>query len=124
MTPKRSRLFSLEAATVAYLLVWIPYIALTKGLSSLSQPGLGRPMTGLEILPISIILIWAMTYSFLFLSGWWRHAHHVKVAGLRIPHPIVWTLLSGAGSGLLLVTVPLSFTFVGVSIPFMQLLMR
>src|SRR5690348_8829070 len=58
MTPKPSRLLSLEAATFAYLLVWIPYIALTKGMSSLSQPGLGRPMTGLEILPISIILIW------------------------------------------------------------------
>ncbi len=124
MTPKRSRLLSLEAATVAYLLVWIPYIALTKGLSSIPQPGLGRPMTGLEILPISIILIWAFTYAFLFLSGWWRSAHYIKLGGLRIPHPIFWTLLSGLGSGLLLTTVPLSFTFVGVSIPFMQLLMR
>jgi drug/metabolite transporter (DMT)-like permease len=38
--------------------------------------------------------------------------------------PTRWTFLSALGTALVLFTVPLSFTFVGVSIPFIQLLMR
>ena len=46
------------------------------------------------------------------------------IAGRRIPVPTRYTLLSGVGTALVLFTVPLSFTFEGVSIPFIQLLMR
>ena len=42
----------------------------------------------------------------------------------RVPIPTRYTLLSGLGTALVLFTVPLSFTFQGVSIPFIQLLMR
>jgi hypothetical protein len=114
----------MEAALAAYLLVWIPYIGLTKGLSSIAQPGLGRPLTGLEILPVSLVLLWAMTYAFLWVSGWSRSAHQVSVAQRSLPRPRFWTAIAGVGAGLLLLTVPLSFTFKGVSIPFVQLLMR
>lgn len=114
----------IEATLGAYLLVWIPYIALTKGLSSISQPGLGRPLTGLEILPASLVLLLLMTYAFLAVSGWSRSASQMSLGGRSWPRPRPWTALAGAGAGLLLLTVPLSFTFKGVSIPFVQLLMR
>jgi hypothetical protein len=41
-----------------------------------------------------------------------------------VPVPTRYTVLSGVGTALVLFTVPLSFTFTNVSIPFIQLLMR
>ncbi|HVY35443.1 MAG TPA: hypothetical protein VG960_13610, partial [Caulobacteraceae bacterium] len=114
----------IELTLGVYLLAWIPYIALTKGLSSMTQPGMARPLTGLEILPASLVLLWLMTYAFLAVSGWSRSATQVSISGRSWPRPRPWTALAGVGAGLLLLTVPLSFTFKGVSIPFVQLLMR
>jgi hypothetical protein len=119
----RARL-PLELALAAYLVAWIPYIALTKGLASLPLSELGRPLAGLEILPSSLILLWLLTYAFLFASGWSRNAAQARVGGRDWPRPRPWTALAGVGAGLLLLSVPLSFTFRGVSIPFVQLLMR
>ncbi len=114
----------LEAVLAAYLLAWIPYIALTKGLSSLPQPQTGRPLTGLEMLPASLLILWALTYAFLGISGWKASATQIRIGNVVLPRPRAWTGLAGLGSALLLVAVPLSFTIKGVSIPFMQLLMR
>ena len=88
------------------------------------HPGLGRPLTGLETLPASLIVSLVLTYLFIWLSGWHRDANGMELAGKRIPIPTRWTLLSGIGTSLVLFTVPLSFTFEGVSIPFIQLIMR
>jgi len=85
---------------------------------------LGRPLTGLEILPASLIASGVLTYLFVWLAGWWKAAHSANVLGLRLPWPTRWTALSGVGTALVLFTVPLSFTFEGVSIPFIQLVMR
>ncbi|WP_188062758.1 hypothetical protein [Sphingobium sp. KCTC 72723] len=115
---------SLEQLTLIYALTYIPNIALTKWLATRANADLGRPLTGLELLPSTIILSALMTYAFIWLSGWWRDAHQVKVGRFSLPCPTRWTILSGIGTSLVLFTVPLSFTFVGVSIPFIQLLMR
>ena len=48
----------------------------------------------------------------------------VQLGGVRVPVPTRYTVLSGIGTALVLFTVPLSFTFTDVSIPFIQLLMR
>jgi drug/metabolite transporter (DMT)-like permease len=92
--------------------------------TSFPHAGLGRPLTGLETLPASLIISMVLTYLFIWLSGWHRDANAVTVAGRRIPVPTKYTLMSGFGTALVLFTVPLSFTFQGVSIPFIQLLMR
>ena len=65
-----------------------------------------------------------LTLAFVWLSGWWREAHQTQRFGLAWPTPTRWTVLSGIGTALVLFTVPLSVTFEGVSIPFIQLLMR
>jgi drug/metabolite transporter (DMT)-like permease len=65
-----------------------------------------------------------ITYLFIWWSGWHRDAHGVMILGRRVPVPTKYTFLSGLGTALVLFTVPLSFTFQGVSIPFIQLLMR
>ena len=48
----------------------------------------------------------------------------MRVLGITVPVPTRWTALSGVGTAFILFTVPLSYTFEGVSIPFMQLVMR
>ncbi len=115
---------SIELLSVLYLASYVPYATLTRWLATIPYAPLGRPLTGLEVLPAVIITSGALTYAFAWASGWWREAHCSSLLGIRIPRPTRWTLLSGAGAALLLFTVPLSFTFRNVSIPFMQLLMR
>ncbi len=122
--PATSRRTSIELLSLAYLLAYIPYAVLTRYLATIPFLGFGRPLTGLEILPATTILSGVLTALFVWRSGWWREAHRASVCGLSLPRPTRWTALSGVGTALLLFTVPLSFTFRGVSIPFMQLLMR
>jgi hypothetical protein len=114
----------IEVATLAYLLAYLPYIVLTRLLTTTTNGRLGRPLSGLETLPAVLIMAEAMLIAFIALSGWSRAAPQVKVGALSLPRPSLWTALSGVGASLLLFTVPLSFTFKGVSIPFIQLLMR
>lgn len=114
----------IEALSLLYLILYVPYMLVTRALATTPNAELGRPLTGLETLPAVLILGTVLTVVFVWVSGWWRSANRVSVGGLRIPFPRKWTAISGVGTSLLLFTVPLSLTFEGVSIPFMQLLMR
>jgi hypothetical protein len=122
---KTSRnLLSIESLTLVYFLAYVPYAVIVRWLASINFAPFARPLTGLEILPATTILSALVTLLFAWRSGWWRYAHRVRLGRLSLPRPTRWTLASGLGTSLLLFTVPLSFTFQGVSIPFMQLLMR
>lgn len=110
--------------SVLYMGSYVPYIVITRTLATTPAPELQRPLTGLEILPASLILSGVWTYLFVWRAGWWKAAHNARFGSWQLPVPTRWTALSGFGTALILFTVPLSFTFEGVSIPFMQLLMR
>ncbi|MHA6719874.1 hypothetical protein ACX40Y_10545 [Sphingomonas sp. RS6] len=118
------REFRFEGYVLLYLLVYLPNIVVTKLITSIPHQTLGRPLTGLETLPATLMISTVITYLFIWLSGWHRDAHSIEVAAVRVPAPTRYTFLSGVGTALVLFTVPLSFTFKGVSIPFIQLLMR
>lgn len=118
------RTFPLEGFVFLYFLSYLPNVIITKLVTSTPHPGLGRPLTGLETLPASLIVNLVLTYAFIWLSGWHRDANAVQLGRFRFPVPTRWTLLSGIGTSFVLFTVPLSFTFEGVSIPFIQLIMR
>ncbi len=115
---------AIELVSLLYFLAFVPYAVLTRWFASIPFPPLGRALTGLEILPAATIVSGILTVLFVWMSGWVREAHQRRFAGRNWPVPTRWTTLSGIGTALLLFTVPLSFTFKGVSIPFMQLLMR
>lgn len=114
----------IEITTLLYLAAYVPYMMITRALSTTPNAELGRPLSGLETLPATLIISTVMLVAFVWLSGWWKSAHRVTVGGLRIPFPTRWTAIAGVGTSLLLFTVPLSLTFEGVSIPFIQLVMR
>lgn len=120
----RWRDFPLEGFVLLYFLTYLPNAILLKLLSSQPHAGLGRPLTGLETLPASLIISMVLTYIFIWKSGWHKDANAMMVGGTRVPIPTRYTLLSGIGTALVLFTVPLSFTIPDVSIPFIQLLMR
>ena len=120
----RGARLSMEWLIVGYFLSYLPNVVLTRLAISAVQPQAGRTLTGLEVLPASLILNLAMTLLFVVLAGWQRDAHSISVGGLRVPVPTRYTLLSGIGTAFILFTVPLSLTFRDVSIPFIQLLMR
>jgi drug/metabolite transporter (DMT)-like permease len=114
----------LEAIVGFYIIAYLPNVMLTRWAATVPTASLGRPLTGLETLPASLIVNLVLTGLFIWLSGWHRDAHAVQLGRWRVPVPTKYTLLSGIGTSLVLFTVPLSYTFQGVSIPFIQLIMR
>ncbi len=120
----RLRALPLEGWVGLYFLLYLPNVMITRWVSTVPHAGLGRPLTGLETLPATLIFNMVLTYLFIWWSGWHREANAVQLAGCRVPVPTRLTLLSGLGTALVLFTVPLSFTIADVSIPFIQLLMR
>jgi hypothetical protein len=63
-------------------------------------------------------------FLFITLIGWWRHPHQRRFFGRAIPVPTRWTALSGACTAVVIITTNLAYTFSGVSIVFVMLLMR
>jgi hypothetical protein len=118
------RLISFELTTLLYFLTYVPNIVVTRLVTSTPNPHLGHPPTGLQTLPAALLMNLLLTYAFIWVSGWHRDAHARMLGTLRVPVPTRYTALSAVGTALVLFTVPLSFTFRNVSIPFMQLLMR
>lgn len=121
---RASLVLPIEMWVGLYLLLYLPNVMVTRWVTTNPHPTLGRPLTGLETLPASLIISLVMTYIFIWWSGWYRDANTIDVAGRKIPFPTGLTFLSGIGTAMILFTVPLSFTIRDVSIPFMQLLMR
>jgi len=104
-----------------YFASYAPYAALTKAVTS----GLvgGRSVGGTVILPASVIATVATAAMFLLATGWWRHA--LKPVGRRrLPLPRPLTALSGLCASGIIATTTLAYTFSGVSIVFVMLLMR
>ena len=50
-----------------YFLSYLPNVIITKLVTSTPNPALGRPLTGLETLPASLILNMVLTYLFIWL---------------------------------------------------------
>jgi hypothetical protein len=115
---------ALEVFVLSYAVCWIPFMFFTKLASSKPHGFMTRPLSGLELLPMTTVLSALGTFLFFGFSGWWRSAHWIRVKGISLPAPSRWTALAGIGSALIVLTVPLSFTFRDVSIPFIQLLTK
>lgn len=104
-----------------YFACYAPYSFLTK---ALSDGRLGPRIPGNMILPMSTFASLVAMIVFLTATGWWRGAGQRVVAGRKIPWPTRWTALSGLCGATILTTTTLAYTFEGVSIVLMMLLMR
>jgi hypothetical protein len=118
----RVRDYSVWLFAFGYFLAYIPYSALTKAVSS-GDIG-GTPVSGVELLPVSGMASLVGMFVFITAMRWWKYASSFEVAGLRLPRPTRYTLLSGICTAGVIATTTLAYTFDGVSIVFMMLLMR
>ena len=113
-----------------YFSAYVPFTAMTKALATGLYPPAGpttppiEGVAGATLLPLSNIASLIVVLTFLTMTGWWRHAGKRRIFGRAIPFPTRWTALSGLCSSLILTTATLAYTFSGVSIVFVMLLMR
>lgn len=117
-SPATQRYPSIWWFAFGYFACYAPYSALTKYLSKY------QGISGNELLPVTAFASLVAMFVFISAMGWWKHATHKTIFGVSVPVPTLWTFLSGLGTAAVIPTTTLAYTFTGVSIVFMMLLMR
>lgn len=120
----RLREVAIWAYAFGYFACYAPYSALTKLLSGGQIDGMPRALSGFELLPITTVASLVAMMTFMTVAGFWKYAGTREVASFRVPFPSVWTFLSGLATAAVIGTTTLAYTFSGVSIVFMMVLMR
>lgn len=115
---------SIWALGFGYFVFYTPYSGLTKAITNGLLPGMTRPLSGFELLPLSVAATVVGIYGFITVMGWWKYARHRNVLGLSLPMPTWQTCLSGLCMGTIIATTTLAFSFGGASILFMLILLR
>jgi protein-tyrosine-phosphatase len=121
--PRRRVDVGIAAFALGYFLWYIPYSGLAKVLSSGKYPGVG-PVSGFEMLPATALGALAGMPVFLLLTGWWRQSRRLHWLGLSIPMPGRETMAAAAFTAVAIAATTLNYTFTGISILFVLLLMR
>jgi len=114
--------YSIWLFAFGYFVSYVPYSALTKAVSSGTEGA--APVSGFELLPVSALASLVGMFVFISAMRWWKYASRIEIGGLRIPSPTRYTLLSGICTAGVIATTTLAYTFDGISIVFMMLLMR
>jgi len=109
---------------LGYFATYVPYSALDKALAEGLLPGMRGGVSGFELLPCTVLATLVGMLVFLWITGWWRLTGTKAVLGLTLHLPTPWTFLSGLCTAAIIMTTTLAYTFPGVSIVFMMLLMR
>ena len=109
---------------VGYFAAYIPFALLTKALSAGLLPGIDGDVGGLELLPMASVGVLAGAGIYLIANGWWRYIGLREVGGRPRRMPSRQMLIAGAFMAVIIATTILNYTFAGVSILFMILMMR
>jgi protein-tyrosine-phosphatase len=109
---------------LGYFVAYIPFALLTKALSSGLLPGMDSEVGGLELLPMASVGVLVGAVVFLAANGWWRYIGLREVGGRTRRMPTRQMMLAGAFMAVIIATTILNYTFAGVSILFMILMMR
>jgi len=107
-----------------YFAAYIPYSAITTAVSSGWLKGMKGPLSGVALLPLSVLASVIGMFVFLTAMGWWKYATPHAFMGRTVPFPTRYTFVSGLLTAAIVVTTTLAYTFKGVSIVFIMLLMR
>jgi protein-tyrosine-phosphatase len=109
---------------IGYFLWYTPYSALAKALSGGLLPATGGPVGGLVLLPAAALGTLVAMPVTLTLLRWWKHARRRRLGGLAVPWPGRETAWSALWMALIVGSTTVNFTFPGVSILLMLVLMR
>lgn len=111
---------------LGYFACYVPYAALTRGLTAglIGEHGADGPLPGLSVLPAAATASALGMLAFITAMGWWRYVGKTRVLGVTLPVPGPYTFLSGLCTAAILLTTTLAYTFHGVSVVLMMVLMR
>jgi len=124
LTQKRRYGLQIWALGLGYYLSYTPYSGLTKALSSGLLPGTKGPVIGPVLLPISVIATVVGMFGFITAKGWWKYAGRREFFGIKVPFPRRLTFLSGVCLATIMATTTLAFSFGGLSIVLVLVLLR
>jgi protein-tyrosine-phosphatase len=124
LTKKRRYGLTIWALGLGYYLSYTPYSGLTKALSTGLLTGAQGRVAGPVLLPISAIATVVGMFGFITVKGWWKYAGRREFFGVQIPFPRRLTFLSGVCLATIMGTTTLAFTFGGLSIVLVLVLLR
>lgn len=107
-----------------FFVFYTPYSALTKAMSSGLLSADKKPVYGPAILPVSVMATVVTMLIIITVAGWWKYAGRREFFGLRVPFPNRWTFLSGLCIATIIGTTTLAFSFSGISIVLVLVLLR
>jgi protein-tyrosine-phosphatase len=123
-TEKRRYSLLIWALGLGYYISYTPYSGLTKALSSGVLPGTHGAVSGATLLPVSAIATVIGMFGFISVAGWWRYAGRREFFGVAVPCPRRLTFLSGVCMATIMGTTTLAFSFAGLSIVLVLVLLR
>jgi protein-tyrosine-phosphatase len=110
---------------IGYFAFYLPYCALVRALASGLLPRVhGAPVSGFQLLPAVALGSLAAMPLYVLLSGRWRDARRLSWRGRELPWIGRELLVSAFWTAIIIGTTTLNFTFKGVSILLVLLLMR
>src|SRR6185295_17541885 len=124
LSQKRRYSLLIWALGLGYYLSYTPYSGLTKALSSGLLPGTHGAVKGAVLLPVSAIATVIGMFAFITAKGWWKYAGRREFFGVSVPFPRRLTFLSGVCLATIMGTTTLAFTFGGLSIVVVLVLLR
>lgn len=124
LTEKRRYGLGIWALGLGYYLSYTPYSGLTKALSNGLLPGADGPVKGPVLLPVSAIATVIGMLGFITVMRWWKYAGRREFFGYQVPFPRRLTFLSGVCMATIMGTTTLAFSFAGLSIVLVLVLLR
>ncbi|HEX5601831.1 MAG TPA: hypothetical protein VFX63_04740 [Pyrinomonadaceae bacterium] len=124
LTKTRKYGLGIWALGLGYYLSYTPYSGLTKALSTGLLDNAQGPVAGPVLLPISAIATVIGMFAFITAKGWWKYAGRREFFGVQVPFPRPLTFLSGVCLATIMGTTTLAFTFGGLSIVLVLVLLR
>ena len=124
LSEKRKYGLEIWALGLGFYVFYTPYSGLTKALSSGLLAGTNGPVKGTVLLPISAIATVIGMLGFITVMRWWKYAGRREFFGVQVPFPRRLTFLSGVCMATIMGTTTLAFTFGGLSIVLVLVLLR
>ncbi len=124
LSEKRRYNLLIWALGLGYYISYTPYSGLTKALSTGLLPGTNGPVLGPVLLPLSAVGTVVGIFSFITVMGWWKYAGRRELFGVQVPFPRKLTFLSGVCLATIMGTTTLAFTFGGLGIVLVLVLLR
>ncbi len=109
---------------LGYFVAYVPYSALTKAVSGGHLDGYATEVPGAELLPITAMASLVSMFVSISMLGWWKYANRRDFFSISLPFPGRWTFMSGLCTAGIIATTTLAYTFEGISIVFIMLLLR